>query len=98
MKPGNVRITPDGHIYLVAFLGGDPASLPLNEVITYLRNRSSALQEALEYVQGHRTEQLAIPEVPQLAAAIFDHTIAHTRAELEWVMNLLHKLESGEDR
>ena len=73
-------------------------SLPLNEVITYLRNRSSALQEALEYVQGHRTEQLAIPEVPQLAAAIFDHTIAHTRAELEWVMNLLHKLESGEDR
>ena len=69
-------------------------SLPVEEVITYLRDRKSALQTALDYVQSHRTEQLAFPEVPPLAATIFDHTIIHTRAELDWVTDLLQKLEN----
>lgn len=73
-------------------------SLPLDEVIAYLQSRQSALHTALEYVQGHRAEQLASPEVPPLAAAIFDHTLVHTRAELDWVTALLQKLESGKDR
>ena len=72
-------------------------SLPLDEVIAYLRVRRTALQTALEYVQSHRGEQLASPEVPPLAAVIFDHTIVHTQAELNWVTNLLQKLESGKD-
>jgi DNA-binding PadR family transcriptional regulator len=76
------------------FLG----SLPPDEVITYLQSRKKALQGALEYVQSHRAEQLADPEVPPLAAEIFDHTIFHTRAELEWVAGLLQKLESGKYR
>jgi len=73
-------------------------SLPLEEVIAYLQSRKNALKSALEYVQSHRAEQLAFPEVPPLAAAIFDHTIFHTQAELEWVTDLLQKLESGKYR
>jgi DNA-binding PadR family transcriptional regulator len=68
-------------------------SLPLGEVINYLKTRKEALRSALNYVQDHREEQLAFPEVPALAAAIFDHTIVHTQAELQWVTSLLEKLE-----
>ena len=71
-------------------------SLPLEEVITYLRNRQNALQTMLDYIHSHRAEQLDIPEVPPQAAAIFDHTLVHTQAELEWVSGLLQKMESGE--
>ena len=70
-------------------------SLPQGEVIAYLQSRKSALQDALGYVNGHRAEQLAHSEVPPLAAEIFDHTIFHTQAELDWVSGLLQKLESG---
>jgi len=69
-------------------------SLPLNEVTRYLNTRKETLQSALEYVQDHRKEQLANPDVPPPAAAIFDHTIAHTQAEMQWVTDLLKKLES----
>ncbi|HVP20248.1 MAG TPA: PadR family transcriptional regulator, partial [Anaerolineaceae bacterium] len=68
-------------------------SLPLGEVINYLKSRKEALQSALVYVNSHREEQLAFPEVPPLAAAIFDHTIVHTQAELQWVTGLLEKLQ-----
>jgi DNA-binding PadR family transcriptional regulator len=73
-------------------------SLPLKEVINYLTTRKDALQSALEYVQSHREEQLAFPEVPRFAAAIFDHTIVHTQAELQWMTDLLEKLESDKGR
>jgi DNA-binding PadR family transcriptional regulator len=69
-------------------------SIPIDEVIHYLKTRKDTLQSALDYVQDHRKEQLALPEVPPLAAAIFDHTIVHTKAELQWVTDLLGKLES----
>lgn len=70
-------------------------SLPLDEVKTYLHSRQSALQTALEHIQSHRAEQMAHPEVPRLATAIFDHTLVHTQAELNWVTDLLQGLESG---
>jgi len=71
-------------------------SLPLEEVKRYLQMRQASLQATLEHIYTHRDEQLSLPEVPRLAAAIFDHTLAHTQAELDWISNLLNKLESGE--
>ena len=71
-------------------------SLPLKEVKNYLKMRQAGLQATLEHIYTHREEQLSLPEVPRLAAAIFDHTLAHTQAELDWISNLLNKLESGE--
>jgi DNA-binding PadR family transcriptional regulator len=74
------------------FLG----SLPLDEVIHYLQIREHALQQALMHIRSHREEQLAIPEVPRLAVTIFDHTLVHTQAELDWVSDLVKKLKNGE--
>jgi DNA-binding PadR family transcriptional regulator len=71
-------------------------SLPREEVINFLRRRQAVLQAALGQIEDHRDEQLALPEVPHLAMAIFDHTLVHTRAELEWLTDLLGKLEKGE--
>lgn len=71
-------------------------SLPIGEVKKYLHIRQTALQHALDHIQNHRTEQLALPYVPRLAAAIFDHTVIHTQAELTWVTDLLGKIERGE--
>lgn len=71
-------------------------SLPLEEVKNYLRIRQGALRDALEHLKKHRAEQMAVPEVPRLAGAIFDHTFVHTSAELAWVSALLQKLENGE--
>jgi DNA-binding PadR family transcriptional regulator len=70
-------------------------TLPLDEIKNYLRMRQATLQTMLEHIQSHRDEQMALPEIPQLAAAIFDHTLVHTQAELSWVTDLLQKLESG---
>ncbi len=74
------------------FLG----DLPLAEVTGYLQRRRAVLQEVLDHIQSHRAEQLDNPEVPRLAAAIFDHTLAHTRAELNWTVDLLEKLACGD--
>jgi DNA-binding PadR family transcriptional regulator len=71
-------------------------TLPIAEVKNYLKIRQAGLQKALEYLQSHREEQLALPEVPHLATAIFDHSLAHTQAELSWLTELLQKLEKGD--
>lgn len=71
-------------------------TLPLDEVKNYLQIRQTALQHALHHLHSHRNEQIALPEVPRIAAAIFDHTIVHTQAELNWITDLLQKLECGE--
>lgn len=71
-------------------------ALPLEEIKQYLRVRQASLQEALKHIQSHREEQLANPHVPRLASAIFDHTLVHTQAELNWIIDLLEDLERGQ--
>jgi DNA-binding PadR family transcriptional regulator len=71
-------------------------ALPLEEVKGYLRARSSYLEAAVQGLVAHRTEQLQIPDIPRLAMAIFDHSLAHLRAELAWTKDLLEKIDRGE--
>lgn len=70
-------------------------ALPLEEVKGYLRGRIAQLEGILQHIAEHRAEQLAEPEVPALAAAVFDHGLAHFRAELDWTRDLLDKVEAG---
>jgi len=72
------------------------ADLSREEVIGYLEQRRAVLLGALEHIQSHRAEELEKPEVPRLAAAIFDHTLFHTQAEMNWTVDLLEKLRLGE--
>jgi len=71
-------------------------ALPLEETKGYLRERVAQLEAIIQHVTTHRTEQLADEDVPRLAAAIFDHSLAHLRAELSWTQDLLDKVERGE--
>ena len=71
-------------------------TLPIDEIKGYLRGRIAQLEATFEHVNAHRAEQLANEHVPRLAAAIFDHSLAHLRAELDWTRGLLDKVERGE--
>jgi DNA-binding PadR family transcriptional regulator len=70
-------------------------ALPLEEVKGYLQGRIAALEEILQHISDHRGEQLAQPEVPRLAAAVFDHSLAHFQAELAWTKDLLNQVKRG---
>jgi DNA-binding PadR family transcriptional regulator len=70
--------------------------LPVDEVLGYLHQRRTILQGVLDHIRSHRAEELATPQVPRLAAAIFDHSLAHVQAELDWTIDLLQKSERGE--
>jgi DNA-binding PadR family transcriptional regulator len=69
--------------------------LPLEEVKAYLRERIAQLEKTIQYVNEHRVEQLARDQVPRIADAVFDHSIVHFQAELEWTKDLLNKVEQG---
>jgi DNA-binding PadR family transcriptional regulator len=72
------------------------SALPRDEIQGYLEMRCQALRSTLDHIRQHREAQLAEPEVPRLAAAIFDHSIAHAQAELAWTEDQLARLRSGE--
>jgi DNA-binding PadR family transcriptional regulator len=69
--------------------------LPREEIIGYLRGRIAQLEGILHHVAEHRAEQMARPEVPATAAAVFDHGLAHFQAELDWTRDMLDKVEAG---
>jgi DNA-binding PadR family transcriptional regulator len=69
--------------------------LPLDEVKGYLRERITQLEKTIQYVNEHRVEQLARDHVPRIADAVFDHSIVHFQAELEWTKDLMNKVEQG---
>ena len=71
-------------------------ALPVEEMKGYLRGRVAQLEGIIQHITDHRAEQLADEDVPRLAAAIFDHSLAHFQAELSWTQDLLDKVERGE--
>jgi DNA-binding PadR family transcriptional regulator len=70
-------------------------ALPIEEVKGYLRGRIAQLEGIVQHITEHRSEQMAQSEVPALAAAVFDHGLAHFQAELDWTRDLLDKVEEG---
>jgi DNA-binding PadR family transcriptional regulator len=71
-------------------------ALPVEEVKGYLHQRVAELEAIVGHVAAHRTEQMALTDMPRVAAAVFDHSLAHFRAELSWTRNLLAQVERGE--
>jgi DNA-binding PadR family transcriptional regulator len=70
-------------------------ALPGEEIEGYLQGRIAQLESIVHHVAEHRAEQMAQPEVPALAAAVFDHGLAHFQAELDWTRDLLDMVEAG---
>ena len=71
-------------------------ALPVEEVKGHLQGRVAGLEGIIQHLDAHQEEQMAQEEVPQLAAAIFDHSRVHFEAELAWTRDLLEKVEQGE--
>jgi len=71
-------------------------ALPLEEVKGYLHERVGQLAEVLKYLDTHLEEQMDRQEMPRSAVAVFDHSRAHLKAELDWTKDLLEKVERGE--
>jgi DNA-binding PadR family transcriptional regulator len=70
-------------------------ALPVEEVKDYLRHRVAQLEAILQHLDEHQREQMAHEEAPRVAAAVFDHSRAHFRAELDWTRDLLDKVKQG---
>lgn len=70
-------------------------ALPRDEVLRYLRSRVTQLEAVNQHLDQHQAYQVAKEEVPLLANAIFEHSRLHLQAELEWMHDLLKKVESG---
>jgi len=70
-------------------------ALPVEEVKGYLEGRIAQLQSIVQHIGEHQAEQMAQPEVPAVAAAVFDHGLAHFQAELDWTRDLLVKVGEG---
>ena len=71
-------------------------ALPIEEVKAHLHGRVAQLEAIVQHVTAHRAEQLTHEDMPRLAAAIFDHSLAHFQAELAWTQDLLGKVKRGE--
>jgi DNA-binding PadR family transcriptional regulator len=84
------------HYYAIDIGLAFMAALPGEEIRGYLRGRIAQLEGIVQHVVEHQAEQMAQPEVPALAAAVFDHGLAHFRAELDWTRNVLDQVERGE--
>jgi DNA-binding PadR family transcriptional regulator len=70
-------------------------ALDRSEIEGFLQGRIAQLQGIVQHLEEHRDEQMTQPEVPAAAAAVFDHSLAHFRAELAWTRDLQAKIEQG---
>ncbi|WP_319560253.1 PadR family transcriptional regulator [Marispirochaeta sp.] len=70
--------------------------LPRKERTEHIRKRLTNVRRTLAYLDGHEKEMRSDPRVPAVAAAIFSHTRHHTRAELAWLEEVLHGIESDQ--
>ena len=87
---------PERHYFALDIVLAFMEALPVEEVKGCLRGRVAQLEAVIQHVTAHRAEQLAEEETPRLAAAIFDHSLVHFQAELDWTQDLLDKVERGE--
>jgi DNA-binding PadR family transcriptional regulator len=71
------------------------SALPVAEVRNYLQQRVTMLEEVLEHIQEHQEEQMANPDVPVQARAVFEHSRLHMEAELAWTRDVLQQVEQG---
>ncbi len=69
--------------------------LSSTEIVEMLAKKIAVLEMTINNVESHRKETLADPEVPQTAVYIFDHSLVHMNAELEWLKSLKNRFPGG---
>ena len=71
------------------------SEMPTDRAASLLEERIRATESALEHLGRHMEENLADQRVPRIAQAIFEHTVVHLRAEVEWLSGLRKTISSG---
>lgn len=69
--------------------------LSSGDIVALLGQKIQILETVLATVESHRTEVLSNQEVPQIAASIFEHSLVHMKAELEWLKTLKKRFPGG---
>ena len=64
------------------------AELPAGRAAELLEERIRTTEVALDHLTAHKQENLADPQVPSIARAIFDHTLLHLQTEHRWLISL----------
>jgi len=70
-------------------------ALPVEEVKSYLHQRVTMVEEVLQHIQEHQEEQMANPDIPAQARAVFEHSRLYMEAELAWTRSVLQQVEQG---
>lgn len=71
--------------------------LPAKKIKEKLRGRLRAIRDEESRVLNQRTETLKDPNVPRFVGLIFDHGIKHLKAEIEWLEESIHRLDTEPD-
>jgi len=71
------------------------ATMPLEEVKSFLWQRVETLEHILVHLDEHQREQLDQEHIPPIAKAVFEHSRVHFLAELDWTRALLDQVERG---
>jgi DNA-binding PadR family transcriptional regulator len=71
-------------------------ALSPKEIEGYLDKRIAVIEAVLSHIDQHQAEEMAIAEVPPFAEAIFQHSLVHMRAELQWTKFVLEKVRKGD--
>ena len=72
------------------------SALETEEITNTLGERIRKLEEQIRFLQMHKSEQLRNPYVPKIAEPVFDHSLMHLAAELEWLKQIKKKFETGQ--
>lgn len=69
--------------------------LSSGEIVEMLTHKIRGLEKAIRHLESRRKETLTNPEIPQIAAHIFNHNLVHLNAELEWLKSLKKRFPGG---
>ena len=65
------------------------------EISEILDKKIQTVKIIIDHISEHRKETLSDPEVPEIAASIFSHSLVHMKAELEWLISLRKRYPGG---
>jgi DNA-binding PadR family transcriptional regulator len=72
------------------------SALPIEEIKQYLKEKIIHMEKSYTYLIDHKEEHKGSKYVPSIAFSIMDHSLAHLKAELDWLKALQMKIEKGE--
>jgi DNA-binding PadR family transcriptional regulator len=71
-------------------------ALPMDEVKKYIKIKINNIERKYHFLKIHKEQHMEKHHVPPIAISIMDHSLAHLKAELDWLKSLQNRIEVGE--